>query len=463
MGIARRFVEGIANMKRTVSAALAAALLVGCSAGHGALPQSPPQPPQGALTPAVLSMNGRIPSPIRHVVIIFQENRSTDNLFQHLPGADVASFGTNSQGKHIPLHAASLDTSYDIAHSHTAFLTQYDAGKMNGFGLERNGCPAKLSRICPFGYVPSGENGPYMTMAEWYVFGDRMFQTNQGPSYPAHQYIISGDSLALPEYNEEVAENPGKTIHGFGGGCDAPSKEAVTLIDSYGYENQSAYPCFERPVLSDLVDAKGLTWRYYQDGMGEGLWKAMDSIRHVRYGGDYAYVTTPPDAILTDIKNNNLANVVWLTPRGPYSDHAGSHGARGPSWVAAVVNAIGHSPYWNSTAILVTWDDWGGWYDHVKPPMRTVYELGFRVPLIVISPYAKAGYVSHVQYEFGSLLKFTETSFGLASLGTTDAIANDLTDCFDFGQKPRPFKPIPAPPFVPSFSKVSKPPYPDTE
>jgi phospholipase C len=447
------------NIGRFVASALAAAFVAGC-AGHGALPQAAAQSPQAE---AALSMNGRIPSPIKHVIIIFQENRTPDNLFQHLPGADIASFGVNSVGQRIPLHPASFTAHYDIGHSHLAFVTQYNGGKMNGWGLEVNSCPVKLKAICPFGYVPANENGPYMTMAEQYTFGDRMFQTNQGPSYPSHQYIVSGDSLALPAYNEEVAENPGKTIHGLGGGCDSPKREMVTLIDSRGYENQTAYPCFDRPVLPDLVDAKSLTWRYYQDGMGAGLWKAMDSVRHVRYAKGYANVISPPDGVLTDIKNKNLANVVWVTPRGSDSDHAGSTGLGGPAWVASIVNAIGNSSYWDSTAILVTWDDWGGWYDHVKPPVRNSYELGFRVPLLVISPYAKAGYVSHVQYEFGSLLKFTETTFGLGSLGTTDAIANDLTDCFDFGQRPRPFKPIPAPSYIPNFSKVSSPPYPDDE
>jgi phospholipase C len=108
------------------------------------------------------------------------------------------------------------------------------------------------------------------------------------------------------------------------------------------------------------------------------------------------------------------------------------------------VNAIGESQFWNDTAIVVTWDDWGGWYDHVPPPQYNSYELSFRVPLIVISPYAKLHYVSHVQYEFGSILKFAEETFGLPSLGTTDARANDLSDCFDFSQPPTKFKPIPA-------------------
>jgi phospholipase C len=126
------------------------------------------------------------------------------------------------------------------------------------------------------------------------------------------------------------------------------------------------------------------------------------------------------------------------------SDHPQDTNGSGPSWVAAIVNAIGKSKYWKHTAIFVTWDDWGGWYDHVPPPQLNSYELGFRVPLIVISPYAKNNYVSHVQHEFGSILKFTEEIFGLPSLHTTDKRSDDLFDCFNFSKPPTKFKKIPA-------------------
>jgi len=135
--------------------------------------------------------------------------------------------------------------------------------------------------------------------------------------------------------------------------------------------------------------------------------------------------------------------VSWVIPTGANSDHANTLSNSGPSWVASVVNAIGTSRYWNSTAVFVTWDDWGGWYDHVPPQIFNSYELGFRVPLIVISPYAKPGYVSHVPHEFGSLLRFTEEQFGLGSLGYTDARADDLADCFNFAQAPLPYKTVP--------------------
>jgi phospholipase C len=152
----------------------------------------------------------------------------------------------------------------------------------------------------------------------------------------------------------------------------------------------------------------------------------------------------PSSQFLTDIGNGTLSNVTWITPTAQSSDHPMLNDGSGPSWVASVVNAIGESQYWDSTAIFVTWDDWGGWYDHVAPPNYTSYELGFRVPLIVISPYAQNGYVSHTQHEFGSILKFTEEQLNLPSLGTTDERADDLSDCFNFNQSPTPFVTIPA-------------------
>ena len=136
--------------------------------------------------------------------------------------------------------------------------------------------------------------------------------------------------------------------------------------------------------------------------------------------------------------------MTWVTPTCANSDHSSCYSTTGPDWVAAVVNAIGESPFWTNTVIFVMWDEWGGWYDHVKPPYVDYDGLGFRVPLLVISPYAKRGYVSHVQYEHGSLLKFVEDRFGLARLAATDARANSLEkDCFDFSQPPRLFQPIP--------------------
>ena len=383
---------------------------------------------------------------VQHVVIIFQENRSVDNLFNGFPGADTVTSGQTSTGRVVALRPVSLAVPYDVDHSHAAFETEYNGGNMNGFDLvsivpEPGFSPPPDAA---YGFVPHDETEPYFALARQFTFADRMFQTHQGPSFPAHQFIIAGTSIPRPGSGLLVSGNvvfpPG--AQKLNQGCDSPPGSIVTLIDASGDESRTQFPCFDHPTLMDLLDAKGLSWKYYTPNPSF-IWSGPDAIRHIRYGADWGKVSVPETNIFTDISLGQLPAVSWVIPTGANSDHSKTESATGPSWVGDVVNAIGTSRYWNNTVIFVTWDDWGGWYDHVKPQIFGSYELGFRVPLIVISPYAKAGYVSHDQHEFGSLLRFTEEQFGLGSLGYTDARADDLADCFDFNQTPLPYEPVP--------------------
>lgn len=396
-----------------------------------------------------------LPSPIKHVVIIIQENRTPDYLFQGLPGADISKYAIDSHGDRVPLRQVSLSAPYDLSHTHKAFLRDFDNGEMDGFDA---GMP-ESERFRPFGYAPESEVRPYHDMARQYAFGDHMFEGNEGPSFPAHLYLISGTATEPSIAQYRVSDNPydSKTGHRKTGGCDSePFIVVPTIAIENGAKGPTLFPCLDRPVLSDFLDEKNVSWRYYQDGPGPGLWHPFDAIRHVRYGKDYANVITRSQQVLSDIHNGQLAGLSWIAPADAWSDHASKHGTKkGPSWVAAIVNAIGTSQYWDSTAIFVVWDDWGGWYDHVPPPLYNAYELGFRVPLLVISPYARQGYVSKVQHEFGSLLAFSEETFGIpkGSLGATDVRADDLSDPFNFSQRPRAFVPIKAPPFKPGSSQ----------
>jgi phospholipase C len=256
-------------------------------------------------------------------------------------------------------------------------------------------------------------------------------------------------------------------------GCNAASGASVAMIDPAGNESSWMYPCFEHPTLTDELNGQGLSWRYYSPivGTGGNLWAAPNAIQHMCVpnspppnatactGPDWVndvipYTPSNPAPILNDIANNELPAVSWVIPSAQNSDHAGSAGyTGGPSWVASIVNAIGTSPYWSDTAIIVTWDDWGGWYDHVAPPKLIAdgktwgsgYVYGFRVPLIVVSRYAKPAYISHVNHDFGSILNFAEQVFGLPSLGYADARADNLADCFNFNQTPLQFQTITAP------------------
>ncbi|MGA9968459.1 MAG: alkaline phosphatase family protein [Terriglobales bacterium] len=387
-------------------------------------------------------------NPIKYVVVIFQENRTPDNLFHGLPGADIANSGVNSKGQIIPLTPLPLANNYDVSHEHLAFVSMYDGGKMDGADKVKIYCN-KGAKNCPppnpqFKYVNPSEVSPYFQLATQYTFGDRMFQTNQGPSFPAHQFIISGTSAPTATSDLFAAEEPAG-IPNFvdNAGCTAPAKEYVLLIDPKGAESQQMYPCFDHPTLPDLLDQAGFSWRYYTPSAGS-IWTAPNAISHLRFGSDWNKVILQPNQILTDIKHAQLPAVSWVIPTWAESDHAGANKGLGPSWVASIVNAIGQSPYWSNTAILITWDDWGGWYDHVAPTIYDSYEYGFRVPLIVVSPYARVGYVSHVTHDFGSILKFIEKTFNLPSLGYADSRADDLSDCFQFHAAPHAFRPIQA-------------------
>ncbi len=442
---------------------------------------------------------------VQHVVIIFQENRTPDNLF-HDPtliqrGADIASAGYAGNTQ-ITLTPVPLVTNYDLDHGHNAFLNACDWNGsdclMDGEYLVSCAPPANCPANPQYQYVQASDVQPYFTMAETYAFGDRMFQTNQGPSFPAHQYILSGTSaVCVPgascpsgtTSNYFVSGNPADDRRGDqnqtpGAGCLNPPGAQVNLLDTSqpfpnGSEINFTQPeCFEHPTLTDLLDAAGLSWRYYaaQDG---SIWTAPNAIQHMCLptagppddltcnGADWTgpdpkvYLEGVSGQVLTDIQNCNLPAVTWIIPDGGASDHAGTNTGLGPSWVASIVNQIGTNPacagtgesYWSDTAIIVTWDDWGGWYDHVAPPIRNTgvynnsYEYGFRVPIIVISPYAKPAYISHQYNDFGSILKFIEEEFSLPEIDPSVPYADtyalgDLSDFFNFSQTPLTFTQI---------------------
>jgi phospholipase C len=396
-------------------------------------------------------------------VVIFQENRTPDNLFHGLPGADIANGGVNSSGQTVPLTPVPLANDYDLDHSHGAFVAMYDGGKMDGADKVSVSCK-KTATDCDgypqFRYVNPSDVQPYFQLAEQYTFADRMFQTNQGPSFPAHQFIIAGTSAPTATSDlfasEEPVGPPGAAPI-YDTGCTAPAGQTVLLIDPMGNESAKQFPCFEHPVLSDLLDDRSISWKYYTPLAG-WIWTAPNAIEHVRSGPAWANVILNQKQVLSDISGRALPQVSWVIPTARSSDHANENDGSGPSWVASIVNAIGASSYWSSTAIFITWDDWGGWYDHVAPTIYDSYEYGFRVPLIVVSPYAKAGYVSHVTHDFGSILRFIEENFGLDSLGYADSRADDLSDCFNFGQQPLAFRVIRAPLDANFFLHDTRPP-----
>jgi len=304
------------------------AMLAGCAAIFN---PSAPQPAPAA------GYSNRAASKIHHIVIIFQENRTPDDLFNGFPGADTVRSGRNAQGKEVKLQPIGLTAPYDLGHSHSAFETEYDDGKLDGFAKVPSKCyninvclPADVRA---YGYVPRQDVQPYFAMATRYTFGDRMFQTNEGPSFPAHQYIVSGTSTIANGSSLRAADNPFDPTGGANGGCDSPAGSLVSVINAAGVEKQGVYPCFDRISLMQLLDTKSLSWRYYQAATGAGIWNGPDAVLPIFRSREFSTdVVAPSSQILKDVANGSLADVAWVTPTALSSDHALATNGSGPSW-----------------------------------------------------------------------------------------------------------------------------------
>jgi phospholipase C len=391
----------------------------------------------GAATAAQASELRAATSPIKHVVFIVQENRSFNNLFMGFPGALTQRYGYNEKGKKVMLHPQTLLTQWDIDHSSDAFFSAYDNGKIDGWNRENACC--RQPKNFAYAYTPRSEIEPYWDMARQYVLADNMFQSNLDGSFVAHQYTIAA-------FADHTVDYPSSYW-----GCPGGAQDKVPTLRANRTIGRPIEACFDYPTIGSEADTAGLSWRSYTGSVSGdgGLWNAYQASRPVYDGPDWNVdVIDPQYLIINDVAGTgtnvgHLAAVTWVTPTYSASDHAGMEAGGGPAWVASVVDAIGESQFWDSTAIFIMWDDWGGWYDPVKPVYEDYDGLGFRVPLIVISPYAKKGYVSHVQYETSSVLRFMEDNFHLPHLAASDKRANDpAADVFDFTQQPRPFVPI---------------------
>jgi len=505
----------------------ALAAWVGCSSG-----------PAGSQLPMRNGHVRRSDEPgayIKHIFIIVQENRSLNNLFADsgISGAGTTKYGCasppfNGSGsgyyggsgsyncpagdKVVKLHPVALATAggngwADIDH---CYLDAVDAingstQPMDGFNHEYPGdCPSKGDQggagTVPYAYVDKSHIGEYVYIANNWVLGANFYPTELGPSFVAHQNLIAGTTEIAENY--AVANYPGGTPWG----CDqsAPGTQMQWLSPTRTPgPTAPPTPCYNEyhTIADELDNPPNLTgarvtpspipWRYYAPKFGQGgyIWSAFDAINNVRNGPDWDKDVKPYSPswhVLDDLQSGALVNagVVWVVPNGAYSDHAGEEvGDEGPAWVGDVVNAIGTSPLWSSSVIVILWDDWGGWYDNAPPPKLGFQSSGYssgvlrgegiRTPLLILSPYAKQGqdegHVSLRYFNPGSILAFIEQTFNLLPLGElacdpsygsgygsgsgsqcergyTDATANSIDSVFDWTQSPRPYgSPIPVP------------------
>jgi phospholipase C len=426
------------------AAAATLAALTACSAGGQVTPAPPTQlsePSSGSHVPFTLAapfLKRHLSGKIQHVVIIVQENRSFDDLFNGYPGANTVTSGKNSKGQTIQLQPVGLETQYVIDHSADAMFSACNGTrgrncKMNGFDKEQSfGGPANPEYV----YVPQSETGPYFALANEFVLADNNFQSHLDESFVSHQYLIAAQ--AASSVNLPLGE----------WGCDGGPSDTIQTLKQDRTYGSSIQACYDYTTLADELDSAGLTWRFYTSTLtGDGgYWSAFQAVKHIRDGPDWSQdVITPQTQFFQDVKGGNLANVTWITPTCENSDHVNCGGKTGPHWVGTLVNAIGRSQFWDTTAVFVVWDDWGGTYDHVAPPYEDYDGNGFRVGMLMISPYAKQGSVTHTQYESVSILKFIEDQYGLPQMAAADARAADPANdpaAFDFTQQPRKYKKV---------------------
>jgi phospholipase C len=387
---------------------------------------------------------------IQHVVIIIQENRTVDNLFQGFAGANVQPYGYNEKGEKIALRPVPLEARWDFHHDSSSYFAACDGQgtfpgthcKMDGFDKEywecgKAGYPPCPNANPPYGYVPRNETQPYFFIGKHYIFADEMFPSNfDSGSFISHQYIIAGQASSTVNY----------PIGPWG--CEGGTGSRIPTVTKQRTIGGNVEPCFDNATLGSELDHAGVSWRFYTSAVtgGGGTWSAYQAIKPIYDGPDWRKdVITPQTKFFSDVANGALPAVSWVTPTCLNSDHAGCHSNTGPAWVASLVNAVGESPYWKSTVIFIFWDDYGGWYDHVAPALVDYDGLGIRVPLLMVSAYAKQGCVDHTHYEHGSILKFVENQWQLARLSASDTRANPISEtCFDFNGAPRAFETIPA-------------------
>jgi len=369
---------------------------------------------------------------IKHIIFIVKENRSFDNYFGLFPGANGATTGTISTGQTIPLIHASEIIPRDLCHYYSCFVQDIDGGLMDKFDL--NGGNVIGDYVAYTQFYPA-DIPNYWKYAQTFVLADNMYSALTGPSFPNHLYTVaaqSGGAIGLPYAHS--AKTPTTW------GCDAAAGTIVQMMDSNGNMLPGSFPCFDFSTLADSLQNASISWRYYAPSFGQNGYNfsSLDAINHIRNGPLWASNVVPDTQFVTDAQSGNLPAFSWLVTATANSDHPPYSVCVGENWTVEQVNAVMQGPDWNATVIFLTWDDPGGFYDHVPPPKLDVYGLGVRVPLLIISPYAKSGYISHTQYEFSSVLAFVEARYGLPPLTTRDAVANNMLDAFNFAQQPLP-------------------------
>jgi phospholipase C len=381
-------------------------------------------------------------SPIKYIVVIVKENHSFDNYFTGFPGAESSATGKLHDGTVITRpRAPDGPLTGDVSHSHASAVKDYANGKMNGFDLI---VPSQPRR--PYYYYAEAQIPNYWQYARHFALFDHFFSTLAGPSSPGHFAVVTAQT---PHYgNSDCSDGTDDC----GRGCVEPDPNLFVPVYNHKTGAVSmAPPCFAVPTVIDKLPA-GMTWATYAGGSGpNALGTAFNLVKSV--GGDTAvrkaHFRTYAQ-LMTDLTTGEQANFTHIdvssAPNGG-SEHPPSAPCSGENFTVNIINAIMKGPHWNETAIIVTWDDFGGFYDHVPPPIEKLtngsfFNLGFRLPALVISPYARTKVIKTVT-EQSSIPKLVEELWDLPMMSATDPLARDgkagsMLDAFDFTQEPKP-------------------------
>ncbi len=270
----------------------------------------------------------------------------------------------------------------------------------------------------------------YWRYAGYFTLDDHFFSTINGPSFPNHLVTVAGQSV-------NTDDNPRNIAH-YAWGCDSGPTAWVDQINPTSGAHRKVKPCFNVLTLPDELQRAHVNWKYYAPPRFRSgyIWSALDAIRHIRYSNLWTSHVPSDKTFIPDALHNRLPAVSWLVTNEIESEHPPHSACAGENWTVRVLNALMRSREWPHTAVFLTWDDFGGFYDHVPPPRYNLLALGPRVPTIVISPYARPHFVDHATYDFSSILRFIEDRFQVKPLTSFDRRAASMSGSFDFAQAP---------------------------
>jgi phospholipase C len=371
-------------------------------------------------------------TPIKRVIYVMLENRSFNNLFGKFPGAKGTTVGVE-YGVEKPLIPCPDWLPGDLPHDRAAYLNCVNDGKLDGFGTGIYGSTYAYTQFDE----PQIPN--YWMWAREYALSDHFFASAAGPSYGNHYYFIAGQSGGVidnPE-NIETRVDGDKIFKSWG--CDAVGEDVYVFVkDDQG--NLSKHDtCFTFKTVGEQLSEVGVDWAFYSASPGEVgyFWNAYNGIANVFHTDLWHEHVRPVDRLVQDIEGGKLPPVTWVTPRFELSDHPPFSTGHSHNWVTDIVNAVMKSPEWDHTAIFLTWDEWGGFYDPVMPPELDPIGLGIRVPLLTISPYTRRGLIDDELGEFSTPLRFIADNWGLDYLTPRIANTHNFEHVFDFSKKPR--------------------------